>query len=506
MRVAGVMGCIALGLRGEEAGRPVTLAIDPAAIAVSPSYASVQARAVLHNGLKSSLHNLELLEFTNDGLAISTGSPSTSIAKPDQAVEWRIQINDPARARLPATAQFEVKYRKGGDPTDYRVFASVTLTSQADAAPLTASLEGNFEAISEQRPGAGALVVTNGLDLPMNVKVEAAAESAGITICPIAPFTIPARSTVRRPVRIEAASRITPGAFPADFEVTGTWRWAGGTEERHVLVSKQATVGVFFESELLKALGIPSFLVLPGCLILFTMQLLLAFNILGAKNESKVPDLSVKEPSFWILSITLSIVFAPIYFLAAGHNYLVQYGALDLLLIWMSSIAIGVVLYLLIAGTVRRRRRNKVPTAVDDPITVICKMAHNGLGIVAPKARFTVNNTEWSGFVIEPIEDGKTMLWLAPGIQADWGATPGAAQVRTDHNADVNHSQDANWSERKSDIAKRIGKRLAEAQKTNPPEVQVRWDSQGNPPLVASPTHVKADAITMYEQPQRMVT
>jgi hypothetical protein len=480
----------------------VTLDIVPNSIAVSPSYSEAQTRAVLKNGSATPIRQLNLSVFNNDGLTIDIGKPSTSGAEPGQSVVWSIKIKDPAQARLPAAAQFELKYLRADQSTCLRVFAALAVSSQADAKPLEASIEGNFDSVSQQRPGEGALLITNNLDLPVDVKVTTW-PGPNMTIDRIAPFQIPPRSTVREAVKVNAADRVTPGIYPAELEAIASWKWADRTETRHLLVSKQVTLGVFFESDLLKALGIPSFLVLPGCLVIFTMQLLLALNVLGAKNESKLPDLSVATPGFWILSITYSVFYAWIY----SHykdDYLIRYGPEDLILVWFSSVVIGAALYVLIAGIAKKTRGQKVPAPTDDQIAILKKMARNKLGVVVPQAQFTLNNAQWRGFVVEPIEDGKTLLWVAPGIVATWGTTQAARDAQTAYNRDLTLAMDPDAAEERHVIANRIAERLDTARRQH--QVTVRWDTHGAVPTAGSPMHIKPETITLYQPPGRIIT
>ena len=85
---------------------------------------------------------------------------------------------------------------------------------------------------------------------------------------------VPPHSTESAEMVISAASQVTPGRYVIEFPVTAEWDEAGYHQMRVLTVDKEVSVGVFFESDLLKVLGVPSFLILPGALVLFTMQLL----------------------------------------------------------------------------------------------------------------------------------------------------------------------------------------------------------------------------------------
>jgi hypothetical protein len=231
----------------------VTLEIQPATIAVSPSYGEVQARAVLKNGTTKPIRQLELSAFNNDGLQISIGKPSTPSALAGQSVVWTLKITDPAHARLPASAQFEVKYREMDQSACFRAFAALAVSSAADSKPVEISVEGNFDSISQQRPGEGALLVTNNLDLPVDIRIETLPGSASMRIDSIQPFQIPPRSTVRKAIKVSTDGRVTPGAYPAAFEVTPN---GIGPAERGAPPPGKQTGDhrCLFESELLKAL------------------------------------------------------------------------------------------------------------------------------------------------------------------------------------------------------------------------------------------------------------
>jgi hypothetical protein len=100
---------------------------------------------------------------------------------------------------------------------------------------------------------------------------------------------------------------------------------------------------VFYESDLLKLLGVPSFLLLPGCLFLFSMQILLAIGILGLKNDSnsKLSQRAVNSPGFWIIAISFSAVFTWADSILMKDNNLLRHGAPDLRNVWPASIGVG---------------------------------------------------------------------------------------------------------------------------------------------------------------------
>ncbi len=243
--------------------------------------------------------------------------------------------------------------------------------------------------------------------------------------------------------------------------------------------------------------------------MIFTMQLLLSFNVLGAKDESSLPDLGVTTPSFWILSITYSGLYALICIWLARFgvlkgDYLVHYGLEDILWVWVISIGIGAGLYLLLAWLSLEHRRKTVPSATDDPMVVLDKMANNHMGLMAPEVRFTVNNTPWRGFAIEPIEDGKTQLWVAPQILAEWANVAEALPEQTNHNTDLATALNPNATTPKDQITRNVKDRIVRDRANH--WVDTRWNPQGNIATVAGPTHIKMETITSVQPAVRIIT
>jgi hypothetical protein len=223
------------------------------------------------------------------------------------------------------------------------------------------------------------LLLTNNMDVPAEVNVSSQVPLPAIIVPSVSPFNVLPHSSSATKIDVLAASRVTPGAYPIVIDSNVKWVWAGRTEERHFVLSKSATLGVFFESELLKALSVPSFLVLPGCLMVFAFLFLLSFNLLSLRDHSKLPDMAVTSPGFWILAVSFSGLFAYFYHWVTGINYLLSYGVDDLRNVWVSSIPIGFVVYLAVALFTLRWRRAHVPSSSDKPGEILKKLVDESI-------------------------------------------------------------------------------------------------------------------------------
>jgi len=145
------------------------------------------------------------------------------------------------------------------------------------------------------------------------------------------------------------------------------------------------------------------------------------------------------------------------------------------------SIGIGVGFYLIIAGATLRHRREHVPSISDSPATVLKKLAKNGLGIVLPQVKYKLNNLELGGFVIEKIQDGQTLVWVAPHITTEWQNNAQAQGLKKQFDDIVNGSRDP--------------AALAEVLEHARDVVTLRFESKGGVP---NPYHVQVEAITQY--------
>jgi len=487
----------------------VTLEAQPASVEVPPWQKEVQARIVLRNGGSDQLLRPALAWFTNDSLQVSIEPVKVSHLNQLDSLVWTVRIDSLDQGRIPGSVQFEASYgvsRKPGVQLLYTTL-KVQRTAVVDKT-IEVSLQGSFDTITDKRPGTGYLVVTNFLDVPIEIsqitifqpEVEGTAgkrwaaqvvRSFKQPIIKPDHFSINERSSATANVTLPAADELTPGKQIVVFDIQADWDQGGHHYMRHLLVSKEVTVGVFFESEILKALGVPSFLLLPGCLFLFTMQLLLTLGLWGLDRHSKPPDLPVTSPGFWIVAITFSSVFAWAYTRLTGIDYLTRYGARDLRNVWILSIFIGFLVYSAIALMTSWRRWQRVPSTRDDEIRTLLKMGRRGAEVYAKQVKFKLQDATLTAFLIEPIEDGQPKVWVAPAILTNWGDDQKALDAKQAVVKLINNRK----------TAFDIGAAIREA-KTRQDVTAVNWETKGSVP---NPYHLNVQDITAYEARDQMV-
>jgi hypothetical protein len=485
----------AFGAGMAEAQPKVTLNVQPESVDVSPWYQRVQVRVILQNDGDADVVRPELVAFTNDSFELKIGPPSAPLARPGEAVVWATWVERLDRARIPGTAQFEARYTIAGRAGVHQAQGSLTIKAQAATAepPVEASIHGSFDAITQTPPRAGYLVAKNNLDVPVTISRVAILPQDRESFeepTATAAFVVPPHSAETRKIELAAARQVRPGTHVVLFQVTAEWDEGGHHHMRTLTLDKEVGVGVVFESDMLKALGVPSFLLLPGCLFLFTMQLLLTLGVLGLDRHSKVPDIPVTSPGFWVVAITFSGVFAWAYRLATRTDYLSRYGVSDLLHVWLSSILAGVLAYLVVGVATMRRRGQRVPDASDGEIPTLEKMARRGLGVQANTVKFKMNDVDLAAYLIERIEDGQTLVWVAPGIVTTWADNDDARALQ---------QRLTELLDQRGELRK-IADVIREARDKG--YAAVDWDGRGSVP---NPYHLKVEAITGYGAPDAIV-
>ena len=97
-------------------------------------------------------------------------------------------------------------------------------------------------------------MVTNNLDVEIAVTAGSQSEGNGLKILPVVgTWTIPPHSVAARPLEMTTGFRVTPGAQNVIVDVDTQWIRDGQTSKRHFALTRTVTVGIFFESEILKA-------------------------------------------------------------------------------------------------------------------------------------------------------------------------------------------------------------------------------------------------------------
>ncbi|MER5264303.1 hypothetical protein ABTZ99_19735 [Actinosynnema sp. NPDC002837] len=278
---------------------------------------------------------------------------------------------------------------------------------------------------------------------------------------------------------VEATERTRTGRHQILFVTKSSYLNDSGDRASTETVVKHAfTHSVLGEAEFLTAVGVPSFLLLPGFLVV------MAYRIPARRAQSRgveLPPLDVSAPEFLAISATLSVVAIPTYWLITTllgrpHTYLAGYGVRDLLAVWIGSVVVGFGAFAIPWAVTTTRTRLRTPTPHDSPLTVVERLARSGSPLVLPQVRFEVTGGEIrQGFLVVVPGGQSGTAWCLPRIRLSLSPDTGDDR-RAEVQAAMTGPAEGLWSvvRRRSDVS-------------------LSWDSAG----LAGPTLVRtADILT----------
>jgi len=220
---------------------------------------------------------------------------------------------------------------------------------------------------------------------------DPAACAAGLTLPTLAPG-----SSAALPFQI-TASVVEPGTHTVAWEVDLEWRRAGEAQRGSLVVSKDFTVGVLGESELLKLFTWPSVLVLPGALMLLTV-LTLRKRVWPKTASDLSSTAEATKAEFWLVAVVLSFLTAILYPWVTGQlgdprDFIVVHGLDDVVNLWLGSVAVALLAWALWYGgkLIVKRTANwladswqnyqdqlRLPQPTDSPLKLLAKLDRAG--------------------------------------------------------------------------------------------------------------------------------
>jgi len=474
--------------RAQDGG--ATLTATPAAVQLAPG-AKTSGFLLLANGAGATLEDIVVSTTATTNVDVAVGSQSSDKATPGATVTIPFTLSAPASGARKGAVFFRVGFTvrsvpggaspapEAAQPVLGALVASVEVEPVGTTA--TVAVKGGATAISEISPGTAYVLVTNTSRGPASVTVEPRTNGAvrfepeRLEAAALAPGDTLATSFVIKP-----RDRVNPGQIVVLFDVTVV------TDDgpRHLVDSITTELGVFGASEFSGPLGVPTFYLVPGVIILATWTLLGRF--FGPLSKRTLPDASDK--GFWVLAVALSLLMAfviyPVvtgiaagglgWFNGVGRDYVRGYGTIDVALAWAVSLAIPSLLYAPLRAWQAYTRRN-TPSAKDTPWKLLKKLADANLKVGQP-AVTTTSRTE--GVLLEQ-RSGKDEYWIGPQIVIDWHRPPGcpaSLEVEADDQLKIDGNVEP------------LERILAEARKQR--AVDLTWAGAGGltGPLLASAT------------------
>lgn len=485
----------------------VQLEVAPAVIQLAPGEATDVA-LILRNPASSSLEDLQLRFFTATAATVDNVPLKDVRVGPGEALPLAVRITQSVSGRTTGPSHFQITFsrRTSGDSQSVRglTMGALDIQDRADD-PVEKMAEVRIETavaeLDEQHPEPIFLLVKNTSPVPVTVTRASSYQPDFIQVT----FDGPQDGRQLAPGAIEVVkalvkvgNRAHPGTHRLLFEVGLAWVRSGRPGSGTLVAAHTVKVGVFGESDLLKMVGVPSLLFLPGFLMLSTFVLLWT-RVAPATTK---PDFTI--PEFALLSITLSLVAASAYPLITRmfnhpRDYLRGYGLVDIFQVWFGSVFVGLFAWSVVTGgrtlgerlrLHRERARNaqeeneralRTPRETDSPLDILDKLARNKVRFPLP--RVTVSGRGGQAFLLlQEEKQVPQVVWLAPPIEV----------VEAGGDSD-------DWTTRLEEAAKPDGggpASLAKAFRDAGRALELRW---ANGDAVTRPTSVTATEVSRLE-------
>lgn len=424
------------------AGKSAWCAQDDEDITVEVLPASVEFRdrravpviVVVHNTSGREVRNLRISWFTDARATIGPEVTTIEQLVPDNEVAWQLVItpgdDGPVAGTVHVRLDYALKAAQDAAATQRVLLSSISLT-QANPATLDDLIKPEIKTdlvfLTEQSPGQLYLIIANKHDSAVGIKPFTPLGPDFVTIDGLQKEeTVGPHQQRTLDFKVLAHERVRPGKHLVVFEVPVAWRSGGTNFEGSFTLSQEVEVGVLGESTILKLLGLPSFLLLPGFLFVTMIGLFWKLQFKDAKPFA----LKVATAEFWLVTITLSILSVIVYQKIAGHNYLESYGLNDLVRIWGGAIVSGLAAYILIvlgmrlsenlrAGYIARR----TPALGDDPLTILAKLGRLDMSVSVRTALVGTEGNQKKAFLLQPLDENRETTWIGPRIKFRWKDT-----------------------------------------------------------------------------------
>ena len=367
-----------------RAGPPtVQVDVEPDSLQFPVEGGTPQRVVILRNTSEETLRNVRLdcltspcfpgIDSTSDTDSEQSPLKKTIVGEqgkdlpPNGERAWTVQLTSQGAVSVPSTLNLRLDYDRHEDEGTEMVSRVVTTrfalqVREPDAIEQLAdvTVATSLETLNAQRRGKVYLVVTNNSNNPITAndvsvsgpdfiatKVQALGD--GLRVQP--------KQSRAINIDVTATDPVQPGKHLLVFTVPFEWTKAGVPYSGSIVKTHSIDVSVLGEPELVKLLGIPSFLFLPGFLAIAMVGLI--FNIWNRPEKERVPKLLEKD--FWALTITLSILAAWAYPWIVQHvfgeeprYYIESYGLVDMIRMWFISLVAGIVfciVFFIIKGT-----------------------------------------------------------------------------------------------------------------------------------------------------------
>ena len=478
-----VVVALATCIRVAGAAQPgVDLEITPTVIQLAPGE-NADIIVIVRNSTPSLILDLELSCSTEVNVTIRSESPqapqpflctsqSGSVPVPaslhvdrlqsDGSLAWLFHVAKTASGSANGKILFRLDYRAyaagASEAVSGVVIGMLEIQERLELVDSIAEVrvETAADQLQEKRPGILYIVVRNLSAVPVTITHIVPTPPSFVAIDPPAygPTILDAQASLPFTFTATVAGAVRPGKHLLLFDIGVEWARSGYTQAGNLIATHKLEANVLGESDILKLVGVPSFLLLPGFLMVTTFMTLWTHV-----KPHKALNLKENLPEFALLSITLSLLAAPLYpvittWFGSPRDYLESYGLLDVILVWTGSIGGGGVIWALwlvgVNVAQRIQTQRNIPLETDSPVTVLRKMERHHIPYPPEYAEAQGPQGKSICFIILRAPGDGNDIWVAPAIvydvkpparKAPAGETSPGDKLDTDINeASQNHS------------------------------------------------------------------
>ncbi len=411
-----------------------------------PPFDSAKAILVIQNPTADQLVNIEISYFPQDKISIDLIAPPTTDIPAGSAATWELKVRRNTGILTTDSISLVVQYERqpAGEtapiPAVKVVPLAVTATGKApDKSLVAASTKMTDATVMEKHAGQAYLILQNTTGESLIIDVVDVQHDPALSVATkfslpvvLAPFD---QIAIPYTIEVPRNSSIQPGKTLVLFNVSAH---AEDSQQSVLAVATQeVNVGVLGENSLLTLLGVPSLLVLPGFLMAATFLMLWRLKYGTVKIDAKSAD-------FWVIAISLSILAAILYppltslltrlgLMEQPRDYLNGYGLVDILALWIASILLAALVYLVVWAVLEMITRKKAkelaactPSEKDTEYTILSKMAKQRLCVMCGRVKVVTTSDETlEGFLLEPWSEKPEKAWIGPAIKLTWLVSDG---------------------------------------------------------------------------------
>jgi hypothetical protein len=426
----------------------------PSSVELLPNGQPTHVLVVFRNAGETDLRDVQLSWINDEQVRISPAGPShlASLA-PHAETVWTMEFSQSGIDPVVGSVRLRIDYKEGSGAKI--IVQSLAVKSREPiliGKYLDAKIETTLETLDTYHPGKVNLLLTNKLgrkialnirangpdficfpsnpndcepgDVPQSagwmrnlVNMLRRAASPGMSVQPPAQsqrlgVEVEPYQTHVEIFEVRAKERVEPGKYLLSFEITLSPNDAQSAAQSMVK-SQVVEVGVLAESTILKLLGVPSFLLMPGSLLILTVGLLSKFTPSWSRSEKGLEVLEPSSAHFWLMSITASGLMAVLFRVVFGWWYFIRYGLADVVFVWLASVTIGALVYAWLHWIERQR----TPTEKDDPIAVLKRLRWQRERLVLDRYTIKEDKGGQSVFGIKKRREGDKTIWVCPAIK-----------------------------------------------------------------------------------------